>query len=219
MVWEDASYIGFALNTPAPANYVDWKAQNKVFTDMAATRYTGAALTGDGVHSNYPGGKRHRIFSTCWAYSRARPAFTAEEDKTNAKVAVISYGVWHRRYGGTHPSSGEGSCWMESNDGSRSHAGELLFPRARCRLLDPHGFHARRVGAPAIAFPDRGGATETRRDATTGSEDMERVAAQLQRQYPENAQLGATVVAIQKDFAGDARSGLWCCKWLRCLCY
>src|SRR4029077_15075665 len=39
--------------------------------------------------------------------------------------------------------------------------------------------------------------------------DMERVAAQLQRQYPENTQLGATVVAIQKDFEGDARSGLW----------
>ncbi len=36
MVWEDASFIGFADNTPAPANYVDWKAQNTVFTDMAA---------------------------------------------------------------------------------------------------------------------------------------------------------------------------------------
>jgi len=46
MVWEDASFIGFALNTPAPANYLDWKAQNQVFTDMTATRYTTASLTG-----------------------------------------------------------------------------------------------------------------------------------------------------------------------------
>jgi len=38
MVWEDASFIGFALNTPAPANYLDWKAQNQVFHDMTATR-------------------------------------------------------------------------------------------------------------------------------------------------------------------------------------
>jgi len=28
-------------------------------------------------------------------------------------------------------------------------------------------------------------------------------------QYPENAQLGANVVPMQVDYAGDARSGLW----------
>ena len=32
MVWEDASSIGFAHNTPAPANYFDWREQNHVFT-------------------------------------------------------------------------------------------------------------------------------------------------------------------------------------------
>src|SRR5215472_19120465 len=47
IVWEDASSIGFANNTPAPANYVDWRAQNQVFTDMAALRYQSASLTGD----------------------------------------------------------------------------------------------------------------------------------------------------------------------------
>ena len=36
IVWEDASRIGFPRNTPAPANYADWKAQNQVFEDMAA---------------------------------------------------------------------------------------------------------------------------------------------------------------------------------------
>ena len=39
---------------------------------------------------------------------------------------------------------------------------------------------------------------------------MDRVAAGLQQQYPEsNAKLGAVVVPMQVDFAGDARSGLW----------
>ena len=47
IVWEDASFIGFAHNTPAPANYLDWLAQNQVFTDMAALRYQGSSLTGD----------------------------------------------------------------------------------------------------------------------------------------------------------------------------
>src|SRR5580693_4520831 len=49
MVWEDASSIGFAHNTPAPANYFDWRDQNHVFTDIAATRARTRPITGDGA--------------------------------------------------------------------------------------------------------------------------------------------------------------------------
>src|ERR1700746_2587783 len=48
MVWEDASSIGFAHNTPAPANYFDWRERNHVFADLAATRTRTRAVTGDG---------------------------------------------------------------------------------------------------------------------------------------------------------------------------
>src|SRR5882762_5732007 len=48
VVWEDASVIGFAHNTPAGGNYHDWLVRNQVFTDMAATGNRGASLTGDG---------------------------------------------------------------------------------------------------------------------------------------------------------------------------
>jgi hypothetical protein len=39
MVWEDASYVGFPRNTPAPANFVDWKTQSSVFERMAAVTW------------------------------------------------------------------------------------------------------------------------------------------------------------------------------------
>src|SRR5204863_4146533 len=48
MVWEDSSFANFPKNTPAPGNYADWKRQNTVFTDMAATRGAVANLTADG---------------------------------------------------------------------------------------------------------------------------------------------------------------------------
>lgn len=38
-VWEDATVVGFPRNTPAPANYVDWRHMNRVFTDMSALRF------------------------------------------------------------------------------------------------------------------------------------------------------------------------------------
>jgi hypothetical protein len=47
-VWEAAAWMGFPQNTPAPANMLDWKQRNHVFTDMAATRGDLRALTGDG---------------------------------------------------------------------------------------------------------------------------------------------------------------------------
>src|SRR5262245_37128704 len=49
MVWEDASFVGFPKNTPAPANYADWKSRNDVFADMAAINYRDFNLTGDGA--------------------------------------------------------------------------------------------------------------------------------------------------------------------------
>src|SRR6476659_3866585 len=48
MVWEDATFAGFPRNTPAPANYVDWKTQNQSFADMAASHESSFNLTGDG---------------------------------------------------------------------------------------------------------------------------------------------------------------------------
>ena len=39
IVWEDYTRIGFPRNTPAPANYADWKSQNKVFEGMAAVAW------------------------------------------------------------------------------------------------------------------------------------------------------------------------------------
>ena len=49
VIWEDASRAGFAKNTPAPANFMDWRRLNRTFVDMAATRGVLASLTGDGV--------------------------------------------------------------------------------------------------------------------------------------------------------------------------
>src|SRR5580698_11253037 len=47
MVFEDATFVGYPRNTPSPGNYFDWKAQNHVFTDMAAVRFRSLAITGD----------------------------------------------------------------------------------------------------------------------------------------------------------------------------
>src|SRR5918997_469800 len=38
MVWESAPAAGLARDDVAPANFADWKSQNRVFEDVAAVR-------------------------------------------------------------------------------------------------------------------------------------------------------------------------------------
>jgi predicted permease len=101
MVWEDGTFFGFPRNTPAPANYFDWKAQNHVFTDMAATRGGTANLTADGPPEQVFG---RRVTANFFDVLGVKPVlgrvFTEEEDRTNPNLVLISYGLWQRRYAG-----------------------------------------------------------------------------------------------------------------------
>jgi putative ABC transport system permease protein len=104
MVFEDSSHIGFPHNTPAPANYFDWKAQNHVFSDMAAARYRGMSLTsinpGDGGTPEQLKGQAvtPNLFSVLGVQPLLGRTFSEEEDRGGAQVVVISYGLWQRRY-------------------------------------------------------------------------------------------------------------------------
>ncbi|MBI4910716.1 MAG: ABC transporter permease [Acidobacteria bacterium] len=101
MVYEDSSRMGFPRNNPAPANWVDVRKQNTVFTEVAATRGAAFSITGDGVPE--------QIFATAataslWQVLGASPVlgrvFTQTEDEKDEKVVVLSHGLWTRRYGG-----------------------------------------------------------------------------------------------------------------------
>jgi predicted permease len=211
MVWEDMSFIGFRFNTPAPGNYSEWRAQNQVFTDMAATRFSGASLTGDGTPEQLSGRRATpNFFSVLGVQPILGRPFTAEEDKANARVAVISYGLWQRKLGGDPSIIGRGIFL----DGIKTTVVGVM-PRAfffRQRNVDywiPFSFTAEQWSNRHSHFLNvvaRMKPGETRERALG---DMHRVAQNLQSEYPEtNAKLGATVVPIEEDYAGDARSGL-----------
>ncbi|HEY0367922.1 MAG TPA: ABC transporter permease, partial [Pyrinomonadaceae bacterium] len=102
IVWEDATFVGFPHNTPAPANYVDWKTQNQSFADMAASHETSFNLTGDGEPERVTA---YAVTGNFFPLLGVQPllgrSFLAEEDRPGAnKVVVLSYSLWQSRYGG-----------------------------------------------------------------------------------------------------------------------
>ncbi|HET9528798.1 MAG TPA: ABC transporter permease [Blastocatellia bacterium] len=103
-VWEDASVIGFPRGEAAPANYVDWKAQQSVFEDLAALSWQSLALTSDGEPERV---SAYGVTSNLFPLLGVQPAlgriFLPEEDSPGAsKVAILSHALWQRRYGGDH---------------------------------------------------------------------------------------------------------------------
>ncbi|PYS71578.1 MAG: hypothetical protein DMF69_09830 [Acidobacteria bacterium] len=102
IVWEDAAFAGFPRNTPAPANYFDWKSQNRSFEDMAATASTSFNLIGDGEPERVAA---HQVSANFFPLLGVQPllgrTFLPEEDRYGGnKVALLSYQLWQTRYGG-----------------------------------------------------------------------------------------------------------------------
>ena len=95
MVWEEASFAGFPRNTPAPANYADWKAQNQVFDGMAALSWADFNLTGDGEPEKV---SAHAVTADFFPLLGVNPAlgrtFRPEEDRPEgARVVMLSHGL------------------------------------------------------------------------------------------------------------------------------
>ncbi len=211
MVFEDASSIGFARNTPAPANYFDWREQNHVFTDMAATRGRTVSLTGDGVPEQIYGlAVTPNFFSVLGVPPLMGRSFTEEEDRTAAQVVVIGYGLWQRRYGGA------------SDLVNRT----VLFDGARYTVIGimPKDFvyrdREREFWIPINVNPafkaQRGShflsvVARLKPNATLpqASAEMTAIANRLQQKYPdENRYTGAVVVPIKEDLLGKTHTVL-----------
>ena len=62
IVWEDSSKYGFPKDTPAPANFIDWRDQNQVFESMAAVASQTFNLTGTGEPEKIEGQRVSAVF-------------------------------------------------------------------------------------------------------------------------------------------------------------
>jgi putative ABC transport system permease protein len=92
---------GVSTQDASPANFIDWAAQNSVFSAMACTRGWQANLSGgeepERIRATMASSQFFKLFGVNPTLGRA---FGAEDAKPgNARVVVLSHGLWTRRYG------------------------------------------------------------------------------------------------------------------------
>ena len=101
MVWDDLRRVGDVKFFPTPPEWREWRRQNTVFTDIAATQPGDAILSNDGEPEDLSARKVTANFWTVLGVTaRLGRTFTEEEDTRGARVVVISHGLWQRRFGG-----------------------------------------------------------------------------------------------------------------------
>ncbi len=205
-VWEEASAMGFPENTPAPANYYDWKQQSKTLGDMTALRRWAFTLTGQGEATRVEGLKSTaELFPLLGVQPLLGRVFTEAEDRAGApSVAILSHSLWRDRFGGEAAVIGR----TLSLDGTAATVIGVMPPGFRIAgyeadIWTPLAFspedRARRGShfLQVMAKLKPGVTIEQARAEMSG------IAKRLERQYPDsNAQVGAVVKSLRQTLSG-----------------
>jgi putative ABC transport system permease protein len=212
MVWEDDSRHGYPRDTPAAANYIDWRDQNRVFEGMAAMTDQSFNLTGSGEPERIDGQRvSANLFPLLGVEPQLGRAFVPEEDQPGANhVVILSHGLWQRRFGSDAGIIGKS---LTLNGDSHTVVGvmppQLRFPSPEDELWVPVAFAPREAANRGRHYLNVVARLKPGVTLQQAQAEMSAIAARLQQQYPEqNAELGAAVVPLHEQAVGDIKPAL-----------
>lgn len=198
-------------------DYVDWRAEQRVFVDLAARTSAGGVISGIGeperVFGRYVTAS---FFSTLGVQPQIGRFFGEDEDKPGAaRVLVISDALWRRRFNADpavigRPINYNGAMWtvigvLPANFdfyGRSDLENDVYLPicqlpnQPELRDRDSHGFRVIARLRPGIS----------ERQAETA---MNTIAARLTTQYPvTNAGVTVEIRSLLRDFVGEDSKAL-----------
>ena len=208
-IWDESP--GGPHNEVAFANYADWRAQNSSFEHLGLYRWWDANVTGIDPPERVQG---FLISSNFLDVVGVKPVlgrgFLPEEDQPGKdSVAILSYGLWKRRFAGDAGVIGQ---TITLNGVARTLIGvmprDYNFPRgvelmapltetpARVTNRRSHEFLAVARLKPDVSLQQ-------------AQADLDGIAARLQQQYPQtNTDLGAKVYPLLDDTVRTYRAVL-----------
>src|SRR5262245_4953055 len=204
---------GGSWNVAYP-NYVDWRARNHVFEDMAIFNTIGRViLPGDGAPAQiYPSGSRETGMLALMGIPAARGRlFTPDEQLRGPAVAVVSDRVWRGYFGG-NPEVIGAAVRMNDDDvtvvgvmppGIRPFDVDVWFPH-RASLMPPMMLD--RANHPGFGVVAR---LRPGVDVEHAQRELSAIASALERQYPaSNTDMGVLVRPMIDAVAGTIRPTL-----------
>jgi putative ABC transport system permease protein len=198
----------------APGNFADWRARATAFSAMATIEPYGFRLTGkEGTEEIRNWNVTQDFFTVLDAKPLLGRLFEPSDFVPgNPQAIVLTYTSWQKRFGadpsvvGTH---------ITISGGQTTIVGVLPRDFAYLETRTPQEFYAPKV-LDSIELRLRGsgwynavGRLKPGVTVAQASADMNRVAAQLAREFPKtNGNLGVTVVPLRDGIVGDSSRAL-----------
>jgi len=194
-------------------DYLDWRAQNRTFDDMAVYSYQ-RSLNASGA------GEPERVsvvqtqanfFSVLGVKPLAGRAFLAGEDQDGKnRVAMLSYGYWQSHFGGQASAIGKS---LELNGAGYEIVGILpawLRTPGTAEVWVPIDMSAKSLGPRGEHHLQVIGRMKAGVSVAQAEADLKAVAAKLEKQFPDsNEKVGAAVVPLKEALVGRSRESLY----------
>jgi predicted permease len=201
---------GLSLGVSWP-NYLDWRAQNRVFTDVGGYQNITFTLTGVGDAEELSGTMASDgLFEMLGVAPLLGRTFTPKENQpAHHRVVILSFSLWQRRFGGDPKIVGRtialvNRAWtvvgVMPPDFKFPASTDFWIPLAHDPSWWPRSMHG--MGAIARLKP---GAT-----LAQAQSEMSMIARRLEEQYPvSNEGLDVSVINLRDHLVKDYRQGLW----------
>ena len=211
-VWENNLSKNIPINPASPANLMDWRNESRVFESLSAWDGQSFNLTGEGEPERILGAKVFANFSEVLGVQPVLGrTFLIEEDRVGANpVALISYGLWHRRFGGDTNILGK-SLTLHGKSFTVigvMPAGQAV-PFNLFEVWVPFALEASRLSRHADRFVRPIGRLKPGVTIRQAQAEMDTITRRLEKLYPqENAGAGVSIIPLREMFAGEMRSAL-----------
>ncbi len=108
IVWEKRSKDSTRTNGVTPADYLDWRAQNRVFASLTAHDEAGLTLTGKGTPQRLTAVLASaNMLATYGVQPLIGRGFLPSDETAGGHVALLSNSLWHRQFGGDRSVVGQ----------------------------------------------------------------------------------------------------------------
>ena len=220
MVWATApQHPGEDRQVHSYPDYLDLRAQNHTFAGLAA--YTGAStIWGKGENAeDVPGiAATSDIFAVLGTPPLLGRGFSREDDKAEAaRVVVIGYSFWQRRFAGDPNIIGKQVTVADKPytiTGVMPRGWKFPIQNEKVDYVVPllpmfSGSTPNYIMRRGAHFLPAVGRLKPGVDLRTATADLQTIAAQLAKQYPDsNAGRTERAVPLQSDLVGDVRPAL-----------
>ena len=213
VIWQQNLHRGWSENDVSAANFLDWKKQNHVFTDIAAFETGSFNLSGGSKPEEVAG---QRVTTNLFSLLEVQPLhgrlFLPEEERRDRAAVILAYALWQQHFGGDPGAVGKtvsingqsypviGILPANFDDSYTARFAEhTQFWMSGIEPFPPgREFHEYRAIArlkPGVSL-------------VRAQSEMDTIAARIARQYPESKGWGVALVNLHEQVVRYVRSAL-----------